>query len=100
MRWAKTTSGKNIPLDQEPTKDGNLWLDDKGVAHVVTGDDLEKMRRIGVPLHLSHFVTCPQRREWRREKKQQREAEHALQDAKREMFGGDAIYLDDDTGAR
>ena len=45
--WAKTTTGKSMPLDAEPVPDGNIVLHE-GVAYVTgTGD------------RKSHFATCP-----------------------------------------
>jgi hypothetical protein len=43
--WAKTVTGKSMPLDVEPVEGGNIQLVD-GIAHVVE------------LLYLSHFATC------------------------------------------
>ena len=56
VHWAITTGGKRMPVDAEPTPNGNLLLekDDTGgwiVWPANTGADL--------PLHTSHFASCP-----------------------------------------
>lgn len=69
IRWAITdANNKPMPIDPEPVADGNLWVVEwergtprMGVA--LSGD--------GVPAHVpfryvSHFVTCPDRDEWRK----------------------------------
>lgn len=50
IRWAKTESGKAIPLNPEPQPGGNLELKD-GVARVVQPHP-------AVKLYVSHFATC------------------------------------------
>jgi len=50
--WAKTTTGKAIPLNPEPIIGGNLELVD-GVARVVQPHP-------AVKLYVSHFATCAQ----------------------------------------
>jgi hypothetical protein len=49
--WAKTVTGKSMPLDVEPVEGGNIQLVD-GIAHVV-GKGAQ-----GELLYLSHFATC------------------------------------------
>ena len=89
--WAKTTTGKSMPLDPDPVAGGNVVLERDGVGWVarIVQPDPEFERLV------SHFATCPNAKAHRKD----RQAEHALQDAKREMFGDDADYLDD-VGAR
>lgn len=71
VRWAVTTANrKRMPLDPEPVPDGNVWVDhmEMGtpVVNVVLSHD-EVPR--SVPLtYQSHFVSCPQRDEWRKKK--------------------------------
>lgn len=63
MIWARTRKGNLIPLDAEPTPEGNIILKD-GIAHVMKkgqSDLFDQDRR-----YLSHFVTCPQSRGWRK----------------------------------
>lgn len=70
--WCRTTSGKATPVDPDPADTGNILLSDRRweggdiVAVVLAGDTLADARGAGDLLHLSHFVTCPQRKEWRR----------------------------------
>lgn len=60
-------SGKSNPLDPEPVENGNV--------EVYTGEDGQLMGRIVTdtadrlftpPLHLSHFVSCPDAKRWKR----------------------------------
>lgn len=75
MRWARTTKGKNIPLDREPNvQRGNVLLVGEGHeerAHVF--GDPEKAVAAALELgtdpnarYLSHFATCPNRTKHRR----------------------------------
>ncbi len=63
IRWAKTAAGKRMPLDVEPTRDGNVqlgWVGGEQVAIVLTREaDRAGCLVDGIPLYLSHFVTCP-----------------------------------------
>lgn len=68
--WARSQLGKRIPLDAEPTADGNVILRPDGAAIVLSGAGLAEARanrsgRVGT-LHRSHFATCPQAGEWRK----------------------------------
>lgn len=58
--WARTPAGRVIPVDREPTEDGNVRLtyrDHKAHALVVgKGEDLFSS---GEARHTSHFATCP-----------------------------------------
>ena len=51
IRWARTEKGKAIPVDPEPVTDGNLIVDEAGVARVVGA---------GKGTHRSHFASCPE----------------------------------------
>lgn len=63
--WALSTGGKRIPIDVEPSRDGNVRLtfDDgastERIARVVQKGSLPD-------LHTSHFATCPQAAQHRR----------------------------------
>lgn len=57
--WARTTRGKAIPLDAQPTSLGNIEVDG-GNAMYVTPDVNALGNR-----YVSHFVTCPQAKEHR-----------------------------------
>ena len=66
--WAKTEGNKNIPIDLEPVEDGNIGIRSK---------DLEESRnpiarvidwKWSGKRFVSHFVTCPQAKRWRKDK--------------------------------
>ncbi len=50
--WCKTTKGKSMPLDAEPSDDGTFVIAN-GVAMTATASDGLKAK------HKSHFATCP-----------------------------------------
>lgn len=57
-------TGKRMPIDYAPNPDGNIFVQDLE-TYVMAG----KPGPYGTPAewrHTSHFVTCPQRREWRK----------------------------------
>jgi len=66
--WTETTSGKRMPVDLEPTTEGNIILglrhERPPVALVQTKQALELLK--GELLYTSHFVTCPQSKKWRK----------------------------------
>jgi hypothetical protein len=65
--WVVMGTGRNMPLDDEATSNGNVRIGDDGTAgSVLAGDRLRDAQAVGEKLHLSHFVTCPDRKEWRR----------------------------------
>jgi hypothetical protein len=71
--WARTNSGKPMPLEVPAAPDGNVAAlvpaqqrvgDDMALglgtlAVVLAGDVLDEARDRGVRLYLSHFATCP-----------------------------------------
>lgn len=57
--WGMTPAGKRMPLDPDPSPDGNLWIDE-GVIMSTKVDPPD-----GAPRYLSHFVTCPDAKRWR-----------------------------------
>jgi hypothetical protein len=60
IKWAKTIRDRRIPLDPNPSPDGNIELIN-GIAHVVgTSDNPADIR------HISHFATCPHANKHRR----------------------------------
>ena len=69
VRWVVVEPNmKRMPLDPAPVPDGNMWVD-----HIEGGLPVMKVALSGegvprsIPLrYQSHFVTCPQRDEWRR----------------------------------
>lgn len=58
--WAQSESGKAIPLDPEPTANGNLVLLDPLDPREPPIASRVDRRPPGVPLYVAHFVTCPQ----------------------------------------
>jgi hypothetical protein len=60
--WARTLNKKPIPLDAEPTLDGNISLE-KGIAAVVADNYLGPGQG---PLYKSHFATCPKAKDFRK----------------------------------
>lgn len=51
--WASSVNGDPIPLDPEPTPDGNLDLvDGRAVAYGLEAAAAQR------PRYVSHFVTC------------------------------------------
>lgn len=71
IRWVvSAATGKRMPIDPDPTPGGNIGLDLSGMvaaAHVYAGEKLMAIRERGSDLYLSHFVTCPQAGEHRKE---------------------------------
>ena len=66
--WAITVNGKPIPIDREPSADGNvrITMDTSGRRQALVLGPLDvELYPEGEPLYLSHFVTCPQSDEWR-----------------------------------
>ena len=77
--WRKMhPSGKPNPLNPEPDPDrGNVLLVDApaeaalygakvGTALVLKAHQVDEVRAAGQPLYLSHFATCPNRRQHRK----------------------------------
>jgi hypothetical protein len=64
LRWAvSAATGKAMPLNFEPSGDGNVVLRADGKAVVVTA--AERGAYAG-PFYTSHFATCPDARRFRR----------------------------------
>lgn len=69
--WARTSAGKSMPLDPEPTDRGTLVValtEDILHAAVVKGPQRDGMRAAHKPLYLPHFTTCPHADTWRTKK--------------------------------
>lgn len=68
--WTKTVAkGEATPVNPTPSINGNLALHEQvGTLYsaVVTGNQRTAMAEAGYPLYLSHFVDCPNAKEWRR----------------------------------
>lgn len=64
--WARTISGRTMPVDAEPGDGGNVFLElRQGLlrAYVVPQDGTPFASP--VDFHTSHFVTCPDADAWR-----------------------------------
>ena len=70
--WAITgKASKPMPVDAEPSPDGNLVLTEDGAqsrAIVLDKIQLRFARERGEALHCSHFATCPEASDWRRKR--------------------------------
>lgn len=68
--WCVSAStGKRMPVDAIPDPNGNIVLDRAGAEPVVTVRPEAGLQLLDPPdleLHLSHFVTCPDSKDWRR----------------------------------
>ena len=61
MEWAKTQAGKVMPIDAEPSENGNLVYAQAGVVRFAKPDDPG-------PRFTSHFATCPDAKQFRRDR--------------------------------
>jgi hypothetical protein len=57
--WATTASGKKMPLEQCSLAEGNIRIDATGIARV---------GKVGTGPYRSHFATCPNSKDWRKDK--------------------------------
>ncbi len=55
--WAATASGKKMPLEACSVAEGNIRIDQTGIARV---------GKVGTGPYRSHFATCPNANDWRR----------------------------------
>lgn len=62
LRWAQTASGQWLPIDPEPVPDGSVMLMPHGRCRIVP---VEERKQCVVPLHKTHFATCPVAEEMR-----------------------------------
>jgi hypothetical protein len=69
VRWCIVeATGKKMPLDPDAVPDGNIWVErvELGTPMVHVALNSEGVPR-NVPLrYVSHFVTCPQAKSWRK----------------------------------
>lgn len=66
--WATTSNGKSMPVDAVPVDEGNVELHWPGAPQLPIRATVHAQRPLGltnVPLHLSHFATCPNAAEHR-----------------------------------
>ena len=69
ITWLKTPGGKSIPVDEDPTEDGNIVIDVERcqlVARVFKDAEHAKAAGAEEPRYKSHFATCPDGPKWRR----------------------------------
>lgn len=75
--WALTENGRRIPIDPEPVENGNILLQHRPanipLAVYQTKEMLAALHEHGglqqYRLYLSHFVSCPQAKGWRKPQK-------------------------------
>lgn len=67
IRFAKTASGKSMPVDTKPSTDGNLVLFHEGGVLCSRAARLpaDQLR----PRHKSHFATCPKAGDFRKDRR-------------------------------
>lgn len=60
IMWAVTPSGRTMPLDAEPTANGNIVIEEDGRAATLNKVTLAEMIAAGdpTPRRTSHFATC------------------------------------------
>lgn len=77
LLWARTLSGKAMPLDAAPSPAGNVFLHDgtdrggesSPVVTVLGARAALEARGAGRTLYKSHFSTCPSAGQFRRKKR-------------------------------
>lgn len=65
--WARTSTGRSMPVDAEPTDDGNVEL--LPLVHSQRSPEaiVHPQPPMGAgPLRLSHFASCPHADQWRK----------------------------------
>lgn len=61
-----------MPLDPEPSETGNVRVDVHALpytATVLNADDAAAARAAGEELYTSHHATCPQGKQWKRQRR-------------------------------
>lgn len=71
-------SGKRMPLDPEPTADGNVYQNPDGHWSVVTKADQPRRHLLGA-LYKPHFQSCPQAAQHRQRTKKARQITKAVE---------------------
>lgn len=68
--WTHTTNAKRMPVDYEPSPQGNIALRPGGMGPVSVVLSIAK--QFGRKnLYTSHFMTCPEANSWRKRNKEQ-----------------------------
>lgn len=57
VQWARTVNGKPIPLDVTTSTNGNITVDEQGIAHA---------GKAGSGPRITHFATCVAAQSFRR----------------------------------
>lgn len=75
--WGTDASTRSLmPVDADPSPNGNIsvWVDAAGAAHLVTLSRAKASatRAAGKELHLSHFASCPDAAQWRKDRRKGR----------------------------
>ncbi|MCF8605121.1 hypothetical protein L5I01_17340 [Gordonia sp. HY442] len=72
--FARTVDGRNIPVDEKPTSDGNLAITGERppIATVVRPGQAAGMREAGVPTYVAHFRSCPNADDFRKKARSRR----------------------------
>lgn len=65
IEWVSTPTGKKMPIDGDPAPDGNVVL--RGGKAVVLGPEMLAELPANVPRFKSHFATCPNAAQHRKE---------------------------------
>ena len=65
--WCQTESGGRMPVDAEPAGGGNIEI--RGLTAIVLNKSQRSMADGIVPLHKSHFATCPSASRFRKGRK-------------------------------
>lgn len=68
MIWGKWPNGRGVPLDAEPSADGNIRLQRDGSAEILKGVQLAPARQRKERLFITHFATCPNADSFRKER--------------------------------
>ena len=66
IAWYVTVNHKRIPLDAEPSPDGNLIVEDSMEPHMAMFTSAGPGEDLGTPRYTSHFATCPNAAQHRR----------------------------------
>lgn len=62
-------TGKTMPVDLVPVVGGGIKIDVTGTKYrMITADELSKALLNRIPLHTSHFATCPDAQNFRKTK--------------------------------
>jgi hypothetical protein len=67
--WAITAARKMMPVDAEPTPDGNVELSTEWPVHALPAATVYAQPPLGadaLTLRLPHHATCPDAAEWKR----------------------------------